>query len=167
MHLRRSNVKMEAISTSETSVVRNPTWCHNPSHMRIESVTYSSYHFVLYLSTPAQITCPKLWSVNNELEWDMKEGAVICLCYCHAETVEKHKIISAKIVCGPTKILIGHLPKYKSRAVTVSWPAQYSITTLHSASGKSLCTWATAESSWNVMAHGDAREGKFGKSLCT
>ena len=32
--------------------------------------------------------------------------------------------------------------------------------------GKSLCAYTTVESSSNVMEHGDAREGKFGKSLC-
>ena len=92
MQLRRSTVKMEAISTPETSVIRKLTWFHNRSHMRMKSATNSSYHFVAYLSTSAQITtCPTLWSVNNEMKRVMKEGAVIWLWYCHAEIVEKQK----------------------------------------------------------------------------
>ena len=60
-----------------------------------------------------------------------------------------------------------------SKAGCLEWPCDWLElipivgATFYSAFGKSLCTWATAESSWNVKAHGDAREGKFGKSLCT
>jgi len=37
---------------------------------------------------------------------------------------------------------------------------------LYSAFGKSLWSWATVESSWNVTSRGDASEGKFGTLLC-
>jgi hypothetical protein len=76
MHLRSNTVKMEAMTTSETSIIRNPTWRHNSSHTSIKSAINSSYYFVAYLSTSAQNATSL---VNKEMGQDKKEEAVIQL----------------------------------------------------------------------------------------
>ena len=42
MHLQRNIAKKEAIITSETSIIRNPTWRHNHSHMITNNATNSN-----------------------------------------------------------------------------------------------------------------------------